>query len=78
MYYVMRASAPSLHRESTDSLIRTWMYILGNIVFLYLVCLSVCNVVYYATHNGFISRPMPCFPFQVLNKIWNRNVCPMF
>ena len=23
MYYVMRASAPSLHRESTDSLIRT-------------------------------------------------------
>ena len=22
MYYVMRASAPSLHRESTDSLIR--------------------------------------------------------
>ena len=24
MYYVMRASAPSLHRESTDSLIREW------------------------------------------------------
>ena len=23
MYYVMRASAPSLHRESTDSLIRS-------------------------------------------------------
>ena len=23
MYYVMRASAPSLHRESTDSLIYT-------------------------------------------------------
>ena len=23
MYYVMRASAPSLHRESTDSLILT-------------------------------------------------------
>ena len=27
MYYVMRASAPSLHRESTDSLINGAMYI---------------------------------------------------
>ena len=26
MYYVMRASAPSLHRESTDSLIYTIIY----------------------------------------------------
>ena len=26
MYYVMRASAPSLHRESTDSLIHTCIY----------------------------------------------------
>ena len=27
MYYVMRASAPSLHRESTDSLIYIYIYI---------------------------------------------------
>ena len=27
MYYVMRASAPSLHRESTDSLIQIYNYI---------------------------------------------------
>ena len=26
MYYAMRASAPSLHRESTDSLITTRIY----------------------------------------------------
>ena len=26
MYYVMRASAPSLHRESTDSLIYMYLY----------------------------------------------------
>ena len=26
MYYVMRASAPSLHRESTDSLIYIYIY----------------------------------------------------
>ena len=26
MYYVMRASAPSLHRESTDSLIYMYIY----------------------------------------------------
>ena len=28
MYYVMRASAPSLHRESTDSLIQVAMEII--------------------------------------------------
>ena len=33
MYYVMRASAPSLHRESTDSLIYIYIYI-----FIYLLC----------------------------------------
>ena len=30
MYYAMRASAPSLHRESTDSLIRQCYKVLGN------------------------------------------------
>ena len=27
MYYVMRAPAPSLHRESTDSLIISWFHV---------------------------------------------------
>ena len=32
MYYAMRASAPSLHRESTDSLIYIYIY---NILYSY-------------------------------------------
>ena len=37
MYYAMRASAPSLHRESTDSLILIfywyiWMYVVPPMV----------------------------------------------
>ena len=35
MYYVMRASAPSLHRESTDSLIYIILYIY---IYIYIVC----------------------------------------
>ena len=38
MYYVMRASAPSLHRESTDSLI--------SIVLLYTYTIHVCMHVF--------------------------------
>ena len=30
MYYAMRASAPSLHRESTDSLIHTETIVYSN------------------------------------------------
>ena len=39
MYYVMRASAPSLHRESTDSLIHVQC-----------VCVCVCDSIKY-THS---------------------------
>ena len=39
MYYVMRASAPSLHRESTDSLI-----------YIVCVCVCVCSVLEVSVH----------------------------
>ena len=37
MYYVMRESAPSLHRESTDSLI----------IVMLICCESVCTCIYF-------------------------------
>ena len=40
MYYVMRASAPSLHRESTDSLIRTLTILMT--VWLYKMTCLIC------------------------------------
>ena len=41
MYYVMRASAPSLHRESTDSLIGWPSFVHGSLNIIYTLCLIV-------------------------------------
>ena len=42
MYYVMRASAPSLHRESTDSLIlmyyRVYISDINNLSLIHITC----------------------------------------
>ena len=49
MYYAMRASAPSLHRESTDSLIFTLteMYVIVPIISLCTMFEVIDHCVYY-------------------------------
>ena len=46
MYYAMRASAPSLHRESTDSLIHIYSYN----VYSYNVCILCVYGRIYCVH----------------------------
>ena len=46
MYYVMRASAPSLHRESVDNLGNTsYLKLKGKHVYVY-KCIGLCLSVY--------------------------------
>ena len=58
MYYVMRASAPSLHRESTDSLIRAHesLVLLTNIIYAenckMLSCRDTQNFIYLNSYEA--------------------------
>ena len=45
MYYVMRASAPSLHRESTDSLIHNVCSIYTNAYYAYNIILIIAIII---------------------------------
>ena len=57
MYYVMRASAPSLHRESTDSLIYIYIYNIYIIIYIRHYKIECLHCIYTLYVHTFIKIP---------------------